>query len=169
MYPLFGCSELGVSFPVNAGLEAAVGGYMAYLQLYTPTIRAMEKRVPLATRPNLLVYLLGCGYVSRRSKFKKVWKEVHTQRTKYELLKFLQPSVPLEARLEVVLTEDDPSFLESFVHRTIACLVVTNRLLVKVSEWEMEGRKGSYPSDAFHILHVGTNSAIYGICNQAGK
>ena len=77
MYPLFGLSELGnmsVSLPVNAGLEAAVGGYMTYLQLYTPTIKAMEKRVPLAMRPNLLVYLLGCRHVSRRSKFKKVWE-----------------------------------------------------------------------------------------------
>ena len=72
-----------------------------------------------------------------------MWKEVETQRTKFELLEVLQPSVPLEARLEVVVTEDDPSFLDSFVHRNIGCLVVTDRLLVKVSEWGREA----------HLMH----------------
>ena len=103
------------------------------MQLYTPTIKAMEERVPLAMRPNLLTYLLGRGYVSKSPKFEKVWREVDTQRTKHELLEVLQPSLPAEARLEVVLTENDPSFLSDFSHRTISRLVLNDRLLVKVS------------------------------------
>ena len=82
-----------VSLPFNNELEAAVGGHITFLQTYTPTVKAMEDRVPLDVRPNLLTYLLGRVYVSTKSKFQKVWEEVVTQRTKFEILEVLQPSV----------------------------------------------------------------------------
>ena len=39
--------------------------------------------------------------------------------TKLELLEVCHPTVPFEARLEIVLTEDDPSFLAYIHHRTL--------------------------------------------------
>ena len=69
--------------PTNHALEEALGEerFIAYMQCYTPTVKAMEDRVPLAIRPNLLTYLLGEGYVSKNAKFKRVWDEVRTERT----------------------------------------------------------------------------------------
>ena len=120
--------------PRNPSLQAAVGARdLPYVQFYTPLVKAMEEQVPLASKPNL-TYLLGEGYVSGSHKFRSMWQEVDTQRTKHELLEAVHPTVPMEARLEVVLTDEDPGFLTSFRHHTIACMVVAGRLLVKVSE-----------------------------------
>ena len=83
-------------------------------------VKAMEERVPLRVRPHLLTYLLGDSeeYVSSRDKkFGEVWQEVDSQRTKLELLEVCHPTVPYAARCEIVLTEDDPSFLGSILHR----------------------------------------------------
>ena len=103
-----------------------------YLQHYTPTIKPMQDRVPLAPRPHLLTFLLGSEYVRQRPKFRAVWDEVQSERSRLELLEVCSAHVPMEARLEVVITENDPSFLSSFRHRTIARLLAVDRLLVKV-------------------------------------
>lgn len=96
-------------------------------------VKAMEERVPLRVRPHLLTYLLGEEYVSSRDKkFGGVWQEVDSQRTKLELLEVCHPTVPHAARCEIVLTEDDPSFLGSILHRTLARMIVVDRLLIKV-------------------------------------
>lgn len=119
--------------PRNPNLDHAVGGAtVTYLQLYTSMVKAMEERVPLRVRPHLLTYLLGEGYVRSRSKFGEVWQEVDSQRTKLELLEVCHPMVPHAARCELVLTEDDPSFLSTILHRTLARIIVVDRLLVKV-------------------------------------
>jgi hypothetical protein len=97
-------------------------------------VKAMEERVPLQVRPNLLTYLLGEGYVRNRpNKFGKVWREVDSQRTRFELIEVCHPGVQHEARLEVVVTEEDPSFLSQIRHRTLARLLVEDRLLIRVS------------------------------------
>ncbi len=115
-------------------LERVAGdAEITYVQMYTSMVKAMARRVPLNVRPNLLTYLLGEGYVRTRDKFKEVWQEVDTQRTKEELLEVCHPTVPHGARFEVVLTGDDPSFLGSFRHRTLARIMVVDRLLIKVS------------------------------------
>ena len=54
--------------------------------------------------PNLLTYLLGKGFVSGSAKFKGVWDKIHTQLTLYELLEVVHPAVPLDARMELVVT-----------------------------------------------------------------
>ena len=95
-------------------------------------VKAMEERVPLRVRPHLLTYLLGEGYVSSRDKFSEVWQEVDWQRTKLELLEVFHPTVPYTARCELVLTDDDPLFLGSILHRTLARMIVMDRLLIKV-------------------------------------
>ena len=95
-------------------------------------VKAMEERVPLRVRPHLLTYLLGEGYVSSRDKFGEVWQEVDLQRTKLELLEVCHPTVPYAARCELVLTDDDPSFLGSILHRTLARMIVMDRLLIRV-------------------------------------
>ena len=137
-YPLFGLSELGnitASMPVHPALEVALGEEprLTYCQFYSPTVKAMEERVPLIARPHLLTYLLGEGYVSGRTKFKGVWDEVRTQRTLYELLEVVHPAVPLDARMELVVTDNDSSFLASFGHRRLARVILKGRLLIKVS------------------------------------
>ena len=55
-----------------------------------------------------------------------------SQRTKLELLEVCHPTVPHAARCEFVLTDEDPSFLGSILHRTLARTMVVDRLLVKV-------------------------------------
>ena len=136
-YPLFGLSELGntvVAHPINPNLSAAVGNHsMPYMQMYTPMVKPMQERVPFSVRPHLLCYLLGERYVRTRPKFSRVWDEVETERTRLELLEACRPNCPMEARLEVVLTGEGPSILSSFDHRAIARLVLTDGLLVKVS------------------------------------
>ena len=105
-----------------------------YLQAYTPFVKALEDRIPLVSRPNLLTYLLGQRYVSTSPKFKRVWEEVSTERTKHELMEVARTDVPFAARMEVVIAGSDLSFMAEFDHRSIAQLVLDNRLLVKVSE-----------------------------------
>jgi hypothetical protein len=105
---------------------------LTYVQLYTPFIKGMDERVPLVARPHLLTYMLGERYVQTNKKFKKVWDEVRTHRTRKELMEMANPSVAFEARLEVVVTGGDLSFLSSFDHTIIAQAVVNNRLLIKV-------------------------------------
>ena len=137
LLPLFGLTELGSVFiqkPKNPSLEAAVGGNkVVYAQHYTPTVKALEERVPLAGRPNLLTYLLGTGFVSSTSRFAKVWDEVNKERTRLELEEVADPCLPIDARFEIVMTDDNPSFLSSICHRKVARLLVVDRLLVKVS------------------------------------
>ena len=113
-FPLFSLWELGnltVKGPVQPVLEEAIGpqGRLAYVQLYTPFIKGMDERVPLVFRPHLLTYMLGEQYVRTNQKFKKVWDEVQTQRTRKELMEMANPSVAFEARLEVVVTGGDLS------------------------------------------------------------
>ena len=92
--------------PRNPSLQAVVGARdLPYIQFYTPLVKAMEERVPLASKPNLLTYLLGEGYMSGSHKFRTMWQEVDTQRTKHELLEAVHPTVPMEARPEVVLSD----------------------------------------------------------------
>ena len=75
---------------------------------------------------------LGEGYVSSRDKLGEVWQEVDLQRTKLELLEVCHPTVSYAARCELMLTDDDPSFLGSILHRTLARMIVVDRLLIKV-------------------------------------
>lgn len=144
-YPLFGLSELGnitAIMPTNHALEVALQERrVVHAQFYTPTVKAMEERVPLLSRPHLLTYLLGEGYIRNATKFKAVWDEVRTQRTLHELIEVVDPAVPLDARMELVITEDDTSFLASFGHRRLARAVVKDGLLVKVSG-KRGGRRG---------------------------
>lgn len=92
-YPVFGLSEIGnvtVGCLINPSLEAVCGHNIVYVQHYTPTVKAMQDRVPLATRPHLLTYLLGKRYVSTHSKFKGLCTEVERERTRRELLEVFQ-------------------------------------------------------------------------------
>jgi hypothetical protein len=136
MYPLFGLSELGnvtAVMPTQPALQAALGEEcVTYAQFYTPTVKGMEERVPLAGHPNLLTYLLGEAYVSTHAKFKRVWDEVRTHRTYFELLEMVHPSVPLDARMEVVVTAADTSFLSSFGHCRLTRIILRDGLLIKV-------------------------------------
>ena len=134
--PLFGLSELRNVFarsPKNPNLEHAVSGAtLTYVQPYISMVKAMEERVPLHVRPRLLTYLIGEGYVSSRVKFGEVWQEVDSQQAKLELLEVCHPIVPYAARVEIVLTEDNPSFLGPILHRTLARTIVVDRLLIQV-------------------------------------
>ena len=120
MFPLFGLTELAnlaVANPNNPNLEAAMGNRtVQYLHLYTPMVKPLQERLPLAVRPYLLTYLLGKGYVSRTSMFEHVWMEVNKERTGNELLEACRPNVPFDALLEVVVTEDDVPFMRCFNH-----------------------------------------------------
>ena len=62
-FPLFGLSEIGnayVACPRNPAIEAAASGhFVAYIQHYTPLVKAMEDKQPLILRPHLITYLLG--------------------------------------------------------------------------------------------------------------
>jgi hypothetical protein len=100
---------------------------------YTPLAKSFEEQIPLQVRPYLLTYLLGRSYMSRKAKFRQLWNEVETERVRHELLEACQPNIPFDARLEVVITEDDPSFLASFNHKALARVIVVDRLLVKVN------------------------------------
>ena len=71
--------------------------------------------------------------MSNTTKFKRVWDEVCTGRTFFELLEVVHPAVALEARMELVITNTDTSFLASFRHRRLAKEVLLDRLLIKVS------------------------------------
>ena len=137
-YPLFGLTELGSvtsSWPRIPALKAALGGdrFIPYAQCYSTTVKGLEIRVPLLARPNLLTYLLGEVYVSESARFRAVWDEVNTQRTLHEILEVISPTVALEARLEVVVTDANTSFLGTFMHRRLSRAVVREGLLVKVS------------------------------------
>ena len=116
--PLFGILELGNIFKSdtqNPDLDAAFGGHnVTYIQLYLSMVKAMEQRVPLQVRPHLLTYLLMEGYVSSKDKFQ--W-EVDSNQTKHEVMEACHPTVPFDARLEMVVTEDDAAFLASINHR----------------------------------------------------
>ena len=138
-FPLFGLWELGnltVKAPLHPELEQAASrsGNMVYLQLYTPFVKTLEDRMPLLYRPNLLTYMLGERYIRMSPKFRKVWEEVNSEKTKHELMEAAHPDVPFQARLEVVIKGRDLSFLASFDHCSIAQMVIESRLLVKVSE-----------------------------------
>lgn len=121
--------------PTHPALDVALGEErcITYVQFYTPTVKAMEKGVPLSNRPYLLTYLLGEAYVSSNSNFKRVWDEVSTNRTFYEFLEVVYPAVPLDARMELVFTEEDTSFLASFGHRRLTRSILKDGLLIKVS------------------------------------
>ena len=62
-----------------------------------------------------------------------MWDEVDNERTRLELEEVADPRLLMEARFEIVITDDDPSFLSSIRHRKVARLLVVDRLLVKVS------------------------------------
>ena len=134
---LFGLSELGnvsVPCPRNPAIEAVTGGhFVAYVQHYTPKVKGMEDKAPLMARPHLMTYLLGAEYVKKRAKFKTVWEEVNTQRSMHELLEVVHPTVPFDARMEIVITGNDASFLSSFRHKHLARAVVGEGLLIKVT------------------------------------
>ena len=123
-----------MTFPVHDVLEDAVGpsARLMYLQLYTPFVKAMEERVPLVARPHLLTYMLGEEYIKTNRRFRTIWDEVHSERTKRELMEIVSTGEPFEARLEVVLMGSDLSFLSEFDHTKIAQEVVDDRLLMKV-------------------------------------
>lgn len=167
--PLFGLSELGSAYaadPTNPDLTEGVDGHrVTYVQLYTSTVKAMESRVPLQGRPHLLTYLLGEGYVSTSRRFREVWQEVDTQRTKLELLEACQPDVPFDARFELVLTEDDPSFLASIRHRALVRSLVLDGLLVQVSL----PRKGEvFGCSSLPFVRTGPRPTVSGIREQPG-
>lgn len=141
IFPLFGLTELAnvhVHNPRSSVIEAATGSRITFLQHYTPMVKSMNNwddavsdRL-LIGRPHLLTYLLGAGYVSKRPKFKHIWEEVHTQRTLHQIIEAVHPSVPFEARMEVVITDVNLSFLSSFRHKYLARAVVRDGLLIKV-------------------------------------
>ena len=136
--PLFGLSEIGGAFftnPRNPNLEATVSSHsVKYVQLYTSIVKPMDQRQPLTERPHLLTHLLGQGYVRNAKKFKTIWKEVESKRTKLKIMEVWQcePTIPLEARFEMVLTEDNPSFLSHIQHRTLTRVFCVDRLFVWV-------------------------------------
>ena len=135
-FALFGLSELGnvlVENPNNALIQAAVEGHVTYIQMYIPFVKGMMVKNPLTFCPHLFTYLLGKEYVRVRDKFKKVWAEVNTKRTLHELLELIHPTVPFDARLELVMTGSDASFLSTLDHRSLAKAVLSERLLIMVS------------------------------------
>lgn len=118
-------SELGNIFGTNSSNPDLVDShYVTYVQLYTSMVKAMEQCVPLHVRPHLLTYLLGEGYISSRNKFREVWQEVDSKRSKLERLEVCHPNVPFDTRFEIVLTEDDRSFLDHIRHRGLARFTV---------------------------------------------
>lgn len=126
-FPLFGLFELGntIYYPNNPNLEGAVGNHsVTYVVFYTPITKPLEELSPLQVWPYLLTYLLGRRYVSTKPKFQDLWNKVETDRTRHGLLEACQPTVPLDAWLEVVITKDDPSFLVSFNHKALARIIV---------------------------------------------
>lgn len=138
---MFGLTELAnvhVHSPRSSVVEAATGGRVTFLQHYTPMVKSLHQGdntvsdMLLMARPHLLTYLLGAGYVSKRAKFKHVWDEVSTQQTLHEICEAVHPSVPFEARMEVVITDRTLSFLSSFRHEHIARAVIRDGLLIKV-------------------------------------
>ena len=99
----------------------AVGNYnIMYLQHYTPTVKSLHDRTPMAMacKLHLLTFLLGLTYIIRRPKFISTWREVSNGRTLKQLIEINRPDVSLPARFEVVITEDSPSFLRAFNHKT---------------------------------------------------
>ena len=106
---------------------------VVHLQHYTPTVKSLQEKTPLAAKPHLLTFLLGSTYISRQAKFASTWREVSSGRMVKQLIESNRPEVSLPARFEVVITEEDPSFLDDIDHRTIVRLFVVDRLLVKVS------------------------------------
>ena len=124
--------------PRSSVIGAATGSRITFLQHYTPMVKSMNNwneaisdRL-LIGRPHLLTYLLGAGYVCKRPKFKHIWEEVHTQQTLHQIIEAVHPSVPFEARMEVVITDVNLSFLSSFRHNYLARAVVRDGLLIKV-------------------------------------
>ena len=133
VFPLFGLTELANLAPNNPTLEAAIGNRtVQYLHLYTPMVKALQERVTTGGAAVPSHVPPRKGYVSRRSKFQSVWREVNHERTRHELLEACRPNVPFDARLEVVVTDDDVSFMSCFDHQAIARAVLVDRLLVKV-------------------------------------
>ena len=63
-----------------------------------------------------------------------MWEEVHTQRAMHEVLELVHPAEPFQARLEIVVTDKDMSFLSSFDHQLLARRVIKDGLLIKVSD-----------------------------------
>ena len=104
-----------------------------FLQHYTPMVKAMEQKVPLKSKPHLLTYILGTRYVSSTVKMAELWKEVDTERTRLELEEIANPDLQIDARFEVVITENYSSFLSHFDHRLVSKRLVEDRLLVQVS------------------------------------
>ena len=45
----------------------------------------------------------------------RVWDEVHTQQIMHEVLELVYPAVPFKARLEIVVTDKDMSFLSYLI------------------------------------------------------
>ena len=117
LFSLWDIGNLMVKFPVHPVLEEAVGplARLVYLQLYTLMIEEMEERVPLIAKPHLLTCMLSEDYVKNSPKFKKVWDEVNSGRTGKELIELSKIGEPFEARLEVVMTGMDFSFLPHFM------------------------------------------------------
>ena len=113
LFSLWEIGNLIVKFPVHPVLEEAVGPSvrLVYLQLYTPMTKVMEECVPMIAKPHLLTYMLGEDYVKNSPNFKKVWDEVNSGRTRKELIELSRIGEPFEARLEVVVTGRDFSFL----------------------------------------------------------
>ena len=133
---LFGLTEIGSLYirnPINPGLQAAVGEHnIVFMQHYTPWVKALEEKVILKGRPHLLAYLLGLNYIRNRLKFKNVWNEVGRDRTRLELEEIADPHLPMDARFEVVITEEDSSFLSFIDHRLVTKQIIMDRLLVRV-------------------------------------
>ena len=68
----------------------------------------------------------------------------------------VHPQIPIDARMELVITEDDTSYLASFGHRRLARMILKDRLLVQVSA--PLGRDiNCYNNNIFPVLCAGTN------------
>ena len=52
----------------------------------------------------------------------------------HEVLELVHPAEPFQARLEIVVTDKDMSFLSSFDHQLLARRVIKDGLLIKVSD-----------------------------------
>ena len=87
-------------------------------------VKAMEERVPLHVMPHLERGTSAAGTSSVKSGRRWTRSE--------RLLEVCHPTVPYAVRCELVLTDDDPSFLGSILHRTLARMIVVDRLLIKV-------------------------------------
>lgn len=106
--------------------------YVTYIVFYTLMVKAFEDD---STRGAAVPthFPAQTGVHMPTTQISTILEGVETERTRQELPEAYQPMVPFdaEAQVEVMVMEDDPSFLVSFDHKALAQVIVINRLLVR--------------------------------------